>query len=158
MGQYQQYFWAKEQGNVDQLKANEPKRVELCKAVAAVARAFANLSNEMTTTGYTKVGSDAFPVVIENWEQKLEISVPKWTIRRMKTKWGSCNRETRHLWFNVELVKKHPDCLEYTVVHEMAHYFERNYGERFTKLMNKYLLDWCSRRDQLNGAPLAEAT
>jgi predicted metal-dependent hydrolase len=40
----------------------------------------------------------------------------------------------------------------------MAHYFERNHGERFTKLMDKYLPDWRSRRDQLNGAPLAERT
>ena len=44
-----------------------------------------------------------------------------WSIRRMKTKWGSCNRETGHIWFNLELAKKHPDCLEYIVVHEMTH-------------------------------------
>ena len=98
----------------------------------------------------------AIPEVIETWEHKLDVSVPKWTIRRMKTKWGSCNRETRHLWFNVELAKKHPDCLEYIVIHEMAHYFERNHSERFTKLMDKYLPDWRTRREQLNGAPLAQ--
>jgi predicted metal-dependent hydrolase len=96
------------------------------------------------------------PALITKWEQRLDVSVPKWTIRRMKTKWGSCNRESRHLWFNVELAKKHPDCLEYIVVHEMTHYFERNHGERFTKLMDSHLPDWRSRRDQLNGAPLAQ--
>lgn len=98
----------------------------------------------------------AIPTVVQAWEQKLEVSVPRWTIRRMKTKWGSCNRETRHLWFNAELAKKHPDCLEYIVVHEMMHYFERGHGERFAKLMDKYLPDWRSRREQLNGAPLAQ--
>jgi predicted metal-dependent hydrolase len=72
----------------------------------------------------------------------------------MKTKWGSCNRKTGHIWFNVELAKKHPDCLEYLVVHEMTHYLERNHGVRFTKLMDGHLPDWRSRRDQLNGAPL----
>lgn len=96
------------------------------------------------------------PALITKWEQCLDVSVPKWTIRRMKTKWGSCNRESRHLWFNVELAKKHPNCLEYIVVHEMTHYFERNHGERFTKLMDSHLPDWRSRRDQLNGAPLAQ--
>ena len=54
----------------------------------------------------------------------------------MKTKWGSCNRETRHIWFNLELAKKHPLCLEYIVVHEMAHFLERTHGERFIKLMD----------------------
>ncbi len=57
--QYQQYFCAKEQGNAEQLKANEPKRVELYKAVAAVTRAFANIANEMTAAGYTEAGAEA---------------------------------------------------------------------------------------------------
>ena len=94
------------------------------------------------------------PDLIAKWEQTLDVTVPKWTIRRMKTKWGSCNRETRHIWFNAELAKKHPDCLEYIVVHEMTHYFERNHGERFTSLMDQYLPDWRRRREQLNAAPL----
>jgi type I restriction enzyme R subunit len=51
--QYQQYFCAAEQGNNEQLKTNEPKRVELYKAVAAVTRAYANIANEMTTAGYS---------------------------------------------------------------------------------------------------------
>ena len=98
----------------------------------------------------------AIPDLIAKWEQALDVTVPKWTIRRMKTKWGSCNRETRHIWFNAELAKKHPDCLEYIVVHEMTHYFERNHGERFTNLMDQYLPDWRRRREKLNGSPLAQ--
>ncbi|HET7475932.1 MAG TPA: SprT family zinc-dependent metalloprotease [Dermatophilaceae bacterium] len=100
----------------------------------------------------------ALPELISTWEERLHMSVPKWSIRRMKTKWGSCNRESRHIWFNTELAKKHPDCLEYIVVHEMAHYLERNHGERFTKLMDGFMPDWRRRRDQLNAAPLAEET
>lgn len=95
------------------------------------------------------------PNLIGHWETSLDVSVPKWTIRRMKTKWGSCNRKNRHLYFNVELAKKHPDCLEYIVVHEIAHYFERSHGERFTRLMDGHLPDWRSRRDMLNEAPLS---
>lgn len=96
------------------------------------------------------------PLLISKWESELSVTVPKWTIRKMKTKWGSCNRESHHLWFNVELVKKHPNCLEYIVVHEMMHYFERSHGDAFTKLMDQHLTDWRMRRDELNGAPLAE--
>lgn len=99
---------------------------------------------------------DALPSFIAEWEQRLDVSVPRWTLRRMKTKWGSCNRETRHIWFNVELAKKHPDCLEYIVVHEMAHFFERTHGDRFTVLMDKLLRDWRNRRDELNGSPLTQ--
>ncbi|MCB0864866.1 MAG: type I restriction endonuclease subunit R, partial [Solirubrobacterales bacterium] len=51
--QYQHYFCATEQGNAEQLKANEPKRVELYKAVAALTRTYSNLANEMDAAGYS---------------------------------------------------------------------------------------------------------
>lgn len=97
---------------------------------------------------------DAIPNLIAKWEPKLNVSVSGWNIRRMKTKWGSCNRATGRIWFNVELAKKHPDCLEYMVVHEMTHFLERNHTERFTTLMDRLIPAWRARRDHLNQAPL----
>ena len=52
--QYQRYFCAAGQGNAEQLKENEPKRVELYKAVAALVRGYGNLANEMTVAGYSE--------------------------------------------------------------------------------------------------------
>ena len=98
----------------------------------------------------------AVPRLISRWEPIIGRSVSQWGIRRMKTKWGSCNRETGHLWFNLELAKKHPLSLEYVVVHEMAHLVERNHGERFAKLMDSLMTDWRARRTALNAAPLAD--
>jgi type I restriction enzyme R subunit len=51
--QYQQYFCAREPGNAEQIKANEPKRAALYKAVAAVTRAYSNLANEMNAAGFS---------------------------------------------------------------------------------------------------------
>ncbi len=96
------------------------------------------------------------PDLIAQWEPVVGRQVPRWSIRRMKTKWGSCNRQTGHIWFNVELAKKDPQALEYIVVHEMAHLIERNHGERFTALMDGFMPDWRSRRDDLNAAPLVD--
>lgn len=96
------------------------------------------------------------PEIIDQWAPTIGQTPSRWSIRRMKTKWGSCNRETGHIWFNVELAKKHPDCLDYITVHEMTHLLERSHGEKFTKLMDRHLPDWRARRDQLNAAPLAE--
>lgn len=119
------------------------------------ADATAAMRRDSLERQYRHLLRTALPAIIATWEAKLGLSVPKWSIRRMKTKWGSCNRESRHIWFNVELAKKHPECLEYIVVHEMVHYLERNHGERFTTLMDEHLPDWRSRRDRLNAAPLA---
>lgn len=96
----------------------------------------------------------AIPVLIAKWEPNIGRSVSKWTVRRMKTKWGSCNRESAHIWFNLELAKKNPNCLEYIVVHEMTHLLERNHNDRFTELMDGFLADWRARREVLNAAPL----
>ncbi|OZE80087.1 restriction endonuclease subunit R [Rhodococcus sp. 15-649-1-2] len=65
--QHQQYFCAAEQGNAEQLKANEPKRVELYKAVAAVTRAYANLANDMSATGYSVAEAGAIKSEIAHY-------------------------------------------------------------------------------------------
>lgn len=98
---------------------------------------------------------EAIPVMIGKWEPRMGVRVVRWTIRRMKTKWGSCNRDSGHIWFNIELAKKHPESLEYIAVHEMTHLLERGHGRRFTELMDGFMPNWRARRDQLNGSPLA---
>jgi type I restriction enzyme, R subunit len=65
--QYQQYFCAKEQGNAEQLEANEPKRVELYKAVAAVTRAYGNIANEMAAAGYSDAEAAAIKQEIAHY-------------------------------------------------------------------------------------------
>jgi predicted metal-dependent hydrolase len=98
----------------------------------------------------------AIPSLIAEWEPVIGRQVESWTVRRMKTKWGSCSADSAHLRFNVELAKKDPRCLEYIVVHEMAHLRERGHGERFVSLMDQYLPNWRALRAELNAAPLAD--
>lgn len=105
---------------------------------------------------YRQALRSELPALMAKWEPIIGRKAAKWSVRRMKTKWGSCNRESAHLWFNAELAKKHPNCLEYIVVHEMTHLLERHHNERFTELMDGFLPDWRARRDELNAAPLAE--
>ncbi|MFD5804659.1 type I restriction endonuclease subunit R [Streptomyces sp. NPDC127020] len=70
--QYQQYFCAREQGNADQLKANEPKRVELYKSVAAVTRAYGNLATEMLAAGYSDAEATAIKEEIAHYANVRE--------------------------------------------------------------------------------------
>lgn len=105
---------------------------------------------------YRKQLKAAVPPLIAKWEPVIGLPVSNWTVRRMKTKWGTCNPDARSLWFNIELAKKDPACLEYIVVHEMTHFLERTHNGRFIDLMDKHLPMWRNTRDLLNGAPLAE--
>ena len=78
-------------------------------------------------------------------------------IKKMKTRWGSCNIEARRVWLNLELAKKLVSCLEYIVVHEMVHLIERSHNDRFRDLMDRLMPHWRMYRDELNRAPLAHA-
>lgn len=85
----------------------------------------------------------------------MEVEANQVMIKRMKTKRGLCNPESRNIWFNPELAKKSPRSLEYMVVHELAHLIERSHNAKFVAVMDHHLPDWTARRDELNEAPLA---
>jgi predicted metal-dependent hydrolase len=88
------------------------------------------------------------------WQPVLGVQATQWGIKKMKTKWGSCNVSARRIWLNLELAKKPLQCLEYILVHELVHLLERNHTERFTALMDRHLTDWRTRRQVLNSSPL----
>ena len=92
--------------------------------------------------------------LLAHWQPALGVEAAHWGIKKMKTKWGSCNVGTRRIWLNLELAKKPVQCLEYIVVHELVHLLERNHTERFTALMDRHLPDWRTRREVLNSSPL----
>jgi predicted metal-dependent hydrolase len=96
------------------------------------------------------------PVLLEKWQTKLGVNVDAWGIKRMKTKWGSCNIKAKRIWLNLELAKKPVDCLEYILVHELAHLHERHHNDRFTAFLDLHMANWRTLRDQLNNSPLAD--
>jgi predicted metal-dependent hydrolase len=94
------------------------------------------------------------PPLLEKWQPVVGVEVADWGVKRMKTKWGSCNLRAKRIWLNLELVKKPVQCLEYIVLHEMVHLLERHHNDRFRTLMDQFMPKWRLRRDALNQAPL----
>lgn len=94
------------------------------------------------------------PALIAKWEPIMGVTVAEWGVKQMKTKWGTCNVKARRIWLNLELVKKTPYCLEYIVVHEMAHLLEQHHNDAFKALMDGFLPQWRIYREELNRAPL----
>jgi len=94
------------------------------------------------------------PPLLERWQPILGVQAASWGIKKMKTKWGSCNAAAARLWFNLELAKKPVQCLEYIVVHELTHLLARHHDERFTALMDAHLPQWRQTREVLRTAPL----
>lgn len=97
------------------------------------------------------------PPFIKKWEKIINVSVNEWKIKKMKTRWGTCNIKARRIWLNLELAKKPIDCIEYIVVHEMVHLLERKHNDRFKSLMDNFLPNWKLSRKELNKFPLSHS-
>jgi predicted metal-dependent hydrolase len=95
------------------------------------------------------------PEIIAKWEKKMRVKVSEFGIKKMKTRWGTCNTKANRIWLNLELAKKPKLCLEYIVVHEMIHLLERCHNERFTAYLDKYMPQWRSCKEELNRFPIS---
>jgi predicted metal-dependent hydrolase len=97
------------------------------------------------------------PPLIRTWEERLRVSLTGYSLRRMKTRWGTCNCRTCHIRLNTDLVTRPPNLLEYVVVHELVHLIVPNHGARFVALMNEHFPAWREARSELNDSVLAPA-
>ena len=103
---------------------------------------------------YREQIKQAVPALIAKWEPIVGVSVKRFFVQRMKTKWGSCNHKSGSIRLNTELAKKPPECLEYIVVHEMVHLLEPTHNHRFTTLMDRFMPKWRFYRAELNRLPV----
>lgn len=79
------------------------------------------------------------------WEPIMGVHCVKWTIRDMKTRWGSCSVSKATIRINLQLAKKSPECVEYIIVHELTHLLEASHNKVFKAYMTKFLPDWKER-------------
>jgi predicted metal-dependent hydrolase len=93
--------------------------------------------------------------LIHKWEAAIGVTVNYVGVRQMKTKWGSCNTETKRILLNLELAKKPVKCIEYIITHELIHLLERKHNDRFLSLMNSHMPKWKILREELNQLPVS---
>jgi len=91
------------------------------------------------------------PPLLARWEPVIGVSVTGFRVRRMKTRWGSCNIRARRISLSAALASQPPGCLEYVLVHELVHLLERGHNARFYGLLDRFLPDWRERRAELHG-------
>jgi predicted metal-dependent hydrolase len=104
---------------------------------------------------YREQIKEVVPDLIAKWEPHMGVKVARFFVQRMKTKWGSCNPDSCSIRLNTDLAKKPRECLEYIVVHEMAHLLVRKHDDRFGAVMDRCIPNWRLLRQMLNSTPLA---
>ncbi|NCC62110.1 MAG: M48 family peptidase [Verrucomicrobiae bacterium] len=108
----------------------------------------------LLTRWYRQQLKELIPELLTKWEPVVGAKAREWGVKKMKTRWGSCNTQARRIWLNLELAKKPLSCLEYVLVHELVHLHERHHNDHFRQLMDQFMPQWRSQRELLNSAPL----
>lgn len=93
--------------------------------------------------------------LLEHWQKAIPIKVNSWGIKRMKTRWGTCNQKAGRIWLNLELAKKPEHCSDFIIVHEMMHLLEKKHNDRFKAYMDKFLPRWRYYKEELNRTVLS---
>ena len=104
---------------------------------------------------YRRELARAVPPLLARAETIVGKSAAEWRIKNMKTKWGTCNIRARRIWLNLQLAKYPVSCLEYIIIHELAHLWEHYHNAHFKSLMDKFCPDWRERKKLVN-TPLEE--
>lgn len=79
--------------------------------------------------------------IIENkdkWESLASRKASEWRIKRMKTRWGSCNPGAKRIWISLDIIKKPKECIDYIMIHELLHFLERGHNRNFYRLLSTY--------------------
>lgn len=133
----------------------KPKVILKTKSIELYVRpqASADKKKVVLDEWYRSQLKQTIPPMIAKWEKEMGVQCNDFGVRRMKTKWGTCNIEAKRIWLNLELAKKPLICLEYIVVHELVHLLERNHNDRFVAYMDRFMPQWRSHRKELNRLP-----
>lgn len=91
------------------------------------------------------------PELIAEYEPKMNVKVTEFGVKKMKTRWGTCNVRAHRIWLNLKLVEFDLKALEMVVVHEMVHLLERGHNQRFYGFMDRFMPEWKVASKLLDG-------
>ena len=91
---------------------------------------------------------------LPKWEALTGLYCDGWQSKYMTTKWGTCNTSTRKIWLNLQLAKKPIECLEYVILHELAHLKVKNHGVDFIAILDLHMPYWREYKKLLNDSKL----
>lgn len=82
---------------------------------------------------------------IAYWERATGLTAKVYKLRKMKSRWGSCNRVSGKITFSTGLYKCPEDCIDYVIVHELTHLAVSGHGRDFKETLKKFMPDYRAR-------------
>ena len=126
------------------------ERLARSRDVYAQPRADGQLSPGQSEAEAKRILQERLPTLLDRWVPVVGRRPERISLRKMKTRWGSCTPVTASIRLNTDLAWLDPDLLEYVLVHELTHLYEHGHGSGFRARMDHYMPDWTERRRRLN--------
>lgn len=73
---------------------------------------------------------------LKNMFNKLPNFILK--VRKMKTRWGVCNKKNMTITLNTELIHKDVSLIDYVIIHELCHFKYMDHSPKFWDEVAKY--------------------
>jgi predicted metal-dependent hydrolase len=153
-GEYHQYL-----GNaylLEVIESNRPPCLSILNSDKMLLQIRPNSNEKMRASlmheWYRAQLKKELPILLTHWQPIVHRQVNSWGIKKMKTRWGSCNIHQKRVWLNLELAKKPAPCLEYVLVHELVHLHEKYHNSNFYQLMDRFLPHWPGCKELLEQA------
>lgn len=92
------------------------------------------------------------PELTATMETRAQKQASRYKIRRMKSRWGSCNIKTGTITLNLELAEHDKEALKYVIAHELTHLYVRGHNREFYALLATFYPNCKEVRASLKGA------
>ena len=114
------------------------------------AQTFA-LNDQQTLDYYRQQLSTVMPALFEKWQPIVNAQAQETRIKKMHSRWGSCNTRARRIWLSVYLPAYPIECTEYVIVHELCHLHHANHSRSFWQTVETAMPDYKKWHDMLAG-------
>ena len=111
------------------------------------------LSPDETITYYRQKLSDVVPALFDKWQPIVGARANEIRLKKMHTRWGSCNTRARRIWLSVYLPAYPVECTEYVIVHELCHLHHANHSPAFWQTVATAMPDYQHWHNMLAGKP-----
>ena len=109
------------------------------------------LNHDEKLAYYRQHLSEAIPALFAKWQPIVGATANEIRLKKMHTRWGSCNTRARRIWLSVYLPAYPIACTEYVIVHELCHLHHANHSRAFWQTVATAMPDYQHWHDMLAG-------
>jgi predicted metal-dependent hydrolase len=109
------------------------------------------LSHDEKISYYRQQLLEVMPALFDKWQTIVGVTANETRLKKMHTRWGSCNTRARRIWLSVYLPAYPIECTEYVIVHELCHLHHANHSRAFWQTVATAMPDYQRWHNMLAG-------